>query len=83
MATLFTLFTSQRFLFYEIEVQAALVLIEQRRLQEISSKDDNPLTKWQTKTDCPARRCVQQTKIGFQSTQVKVRSGEEAEKGFC
>ena len=49
MATVFTLFTSRCFIFYETEFQAALVIIELGRSQDISSKDDNSPTKWETK----------------------------------
>ena len=35
------------------------------------------------KGDCPAQRCVPQTKVGFQPTEVKVNSGEETENGSC
>ena len=47
MATVFTLFTSQRFIVYETQFQAALVIIE----QAISSKDDNAPPKWETKEE--------------------------------
>ena len=52
MATVFTLFTSQRFIVYETQLQAALVIIEQgRSSQEISSKDGNAPPKWETKKE--------------------------------
>ena len=40
------------------------------------------IQKWQITNQVGDKR-VQQTKVGFQSTQVKVKSGEGAEKGLC
>ena len=52
MASVFTLFTSQRFFVYETQFQATLVIIEQgRSSQEISSKDGNAPPEWETKKE--------------------------------
>ena len=44
-------FVNSAFNFYETEFQAALVIIEQGRSHEFSSKKDNSPTKWETKKE--------------------------------
>ena len=80
MATVFTFFTSQHFIVYKTQFQAALVVIEQGR----SSQE-----RWQCTTQmvdekggCHTHRCVQQAKQ-FDFCPTKVNFGNKAKSGLC
>ena len=73
MATIFTVVSSQGFIFCETEFQAALVILEQKRSQEISSKDENSPTKCETEKDIVLPN-VAYNKIIFASSPHKSQS---------